>query len=140
MVIYIQSALVFDALLWMEVGWMVEDQNQEVVSFPFIMHLLTVCCHLRIHKGTNNTSEAACKTVCCHGNCTFPRIWVSSVITEKNAGDSFSPLQNILLPECFYSFFDLRKEFKKCCPGSPEIDKLDAEAMAKRIFFLKKRK
>ncbi|XP_063155572.1 epithelial splicing regulatory protein 1 isoform X2 [Candoia aspera] len=37
--------------------------------------------------------------------------------------------KNILLPECFYSFFDLRKEFKKCCPGSPEIDKLDAGSM-----------
>nr|XP_020641063.1 epithelial splicing regulatory protein 1 isoform X1 [Pogona vitticeps] len=41
--------------------------------------------------------------------------------------------KNILLPECFYSFFDLRKEFKKCCPDSPEIDKLDAEAMAEYL-------
>ncbi|NXK85952.1 ESRP1 protein, partial [Formicarius rufipectus] len=37
--------------------------------------------------------------------------------------------KNILLPECFYSFFDLRKEFKKCCPGSPEVSKLDVAAM-----------
>uniref|UniRef100_A0A5F8GZ48 Epithelial splicing regulatory protein 1 n=1 Tax=Monodelphis domestica TaxID=13616 RepID=A0A5F8GZ48_MONDO len=37
--------------------------------------------------------------------------------------------KNVLLPECFYSFFDLRKEFKKCCPGSPDIDKLDVAAM-----------
>ncbi|KAH0617565.1 hypothetical protein JD844_015953, partial [Phrynosoma platyrhinos] len=41
--------------------------------------------------------------------------------------------KNILLPECFYSFFDLRKEFKKCCPGSPEIDKLDAKVMAEYL-------
>ncbi|XP_053251605.1 epithelial splicing regulatory protein 1 isoform X1 [Podarcis raffonei] len=41
--------------------------------------------------------------------------------------------KNILLSECFYSFFDLRKEFKKCCPGSPEIDKLDAKAMAEYL-------
>ncbi|XP_061459141.1 epithelial splicing regulatory protein 1 isoform X3 [Rhineura floridana] len=41
--------------------------------------------------------------------------------------------KNILLPECFYSFFDLRKEFKKCCPGSPEIDKLDAKTMAQYL-------
>ncbi|GAB1288309.1 Epithelial splicing regulatory protein 1 [Apodemus speciosus] len=38
--------------------------------------------------------------------------------------------KNVLLPECFYSFFDLRKEFKKCCPGSPDIDRLDVAAMA----------
>ncbi|XP_027764898.1 epithelial splicing regulatory protein 1-like, partial [Empidonax traillii] len=37
--------------------------------------------------------------------------------------------KSILLPECFYSFFDLRKEFKKCCPGSPEVSKLDVAAM-----------
>ncbi|XP_034982336.1 epithelial splicing regulatory protein 1 isoform X2 [Zootoca vivipara] len=41
--------------------------------------------------------------------------------------------KNILLSECFYSFFDLRKEFKKCCPGSPEIEKLDAKAMAEYL-------
>ncbi|KAG9478793.1 hypothetical protein GDO78_012446 [Eleutherodactylus coqui] len=38
--------------------------------------------------------------------------------------------KNILLPECFYSFFDLRKEFKKCCPGSCETSELDVTAMA----------
>ncbi|XP_069076587.1 epithelial splicing regulatory protein 1 isoform X1 [Pleurodeles waltl] len=37
--------------------------------------------------------------------------------------------KNILLPECFYSFFDLRKEFKKCCPGSPDVSELDVKAM-----------
>ncbi|KAF7246116.1 Epithelial splicing regulatory protein 1 [Varanus komodoensis] len=42
--------------------------------------------------------------------------------------------KNILLPECFYSFFDLRKEFKKCCPGSPDIDKLDVEVMSECIL------
>lgn len=44
-------------------------------------------------------------------------------------------LQNILLPECFYSFFDLRKEFKKCCPGSPDISKLDVAAMTECILL-----
>ncbi|NXT99820.1 ESRP1 protein, partial [Buphagus erythrorhynchus] len=41
--------------------------------------------------------------------------------------------KNILLPECFYSFFDLRKEFKKCCPGSPEVNKLDVAAMTEYL-------
>ncbi|CAO2581124.1 Epithelial splicing regulatory protein 1 [Lemmus lemmus] len=45
--------------------------------------------------------------------------------------------KNVLLPECFYSFFDLRKEFKKCCPGSPDIDKLDVAAMAESLNFEK---
>uniref|UniRef100_A0A8C5IM85 Epithelial splicing regulatory protein 1 n=1 Tax=Junco hyemalis TaxID=40217 RepID=A0A8C5IM85_JUNHY len=41
--------------------------------------------------------------------------------------------KNISLPECFYSFFDLRKEFKKCCPGSPEVSKLDVAAMTEYL-------
>ncbi|XP_040210614.1 epithelial splicing regulatory protein 1 isoform X2 [Rana temporaria] len=38
--------------------------------------------------------------------------------------------KNILLPDCFYSFFDLKKEFRKCCPGSGELSELDVTAMA----------
>ncbi|XP_036686148.1 epithelial splicing regulatory protein 1 isoform X10 [Balaenoptera musculus] len=45
--------------------------------------------------------------------------------------------QNVSLPECFYSFFDLRKEFKKCCPGSPDVDKLDVAAMTECLNFEK---
>ncbi|KAM6125856.1 epithelial splicing regulatory protein 1 [Pterocles gutturalis] len=41
--------------------------------------------------------------------------------------------KNILLPECFYSFFDLRKEFKKCCPGSPDVSKLDVVTMTEYL-------
>uniref|UniRef100_A0A8C8RVS9 Epithelial splicing regulatory protein 1 n=1 Tax=Pelusios castaneus TaxID=367368 RepID=A0A8C8RVS9_9SAUR len=41
--------------------------------------------------------------------------------------------KNILLPECFYSFFDLRKEFKKCCPDSSDIDKLNVAAMTEYL-------
>ncbi|KAF6344941.1 hypothetical protein mRhiFer1_010305 [Rhinolophus ferrumequinum] len=42
--------------------------------------------------------------------------------------------KKILLPECFYSFSDLRKEFKNCCPDSPDIDKLDVAAMTECIL------
>ncbi|XP_050796888.1 epithelial splicing regulatory protein 1 isoform X1 [Gopherus flavomarginatus] len=41
--------------------------------------------------------------------------------------------KNILLPECFYSFFDLRKEFKKCCPDSSDVNKLDVAAMTEYL-------
>ncbi|XP_074841798.1 epithelial splicing regulatory protein 1 isoform X4 [Carettochelys insculpta] len=41
--------------------------------------------------------------------------------------------KNILLPECFYSFFDLRKEFKKCCPSASDVDKLDVAAMTEYL-------
>uniref|UniRef100_A0A8C4L459 Epithelial splicing regulatory protein 1 n=1 Tax=Equus asinus asinus TaxID=83772 RepID=A0A8C4L459_EQUAS len=44
--------------------------------------------------------------------------------------------KNVLLPECFYSFFDLRKEFKKSCPGSPDMDKLDVAVAPEKMFCL----
>ncbi|KAM8966224.1 epithelial splicing regulatory protein 1 [Pelodytes ibericus] len=37
--------------------------------------------------------------------------------------------KNIMLPECFYSFFDLRKEFKKCLPGSSDASEVDIQSM-----------
>ncbi|XP_033849359.1 epithelial splicing regulatory protein 1-like isoform X2 [Acipenser ruthenus] len=38
--------------------------------------------------------------------------------------------KNVMLPECFHSFFDLRKEFKKCCPGAPDLKDLGVQVMA----------
>lgn len=44
-----------------------------------------------------------------------------------------SPLQNILVPECFYSFFDLRKEFKRHFPTS-DLKALNVHIMAECIL------
>ncbi|XP_078720076.1 epithelial splicing regulatory protein 1 isoform X2 [Lampetra fluviatilis] len=41
--------------------------------------------------------------------------------------------KNVTLPECFYSFFDLRKEFKKCCPNSTELRETDVGSMAEHL-------
>lgn len=46
----------------------------------------------------------------------------------------FCAFQNILLPECFYSFFDLRKEFKKKFPSEGELKDLDLQVMAECIL------
>uniref|UniRef100_A0A8C5PTW3 Epithelial splicing regulatory protein 1 n=1 Tax=Leptobrachium leishanense TaxID=445787 RepID=A0A8C5PTW3_9ANUR len=45
--------------------------------------------------------------------------------------------KNIMLPECFYSFFDLRKEFKKCLPGSSDSNELDVAEMLSYLGFAK---
>jgi len=39
-----------------------------------------------------------------------------------------------LLPECFFSFFDLRKEFKKKFPSEGELKDLDLQVMADCIL------
>ncbi|XP_065101620.1 epithelial splicing regulatory protein 1 isoform X2 [Paramisgurnus dabryanus] len=41
--------------------------------------------------------------------------------------------KNILLPECFFSFFDLRKEFKQKFPSDGEFKDLDLQIMADHL-------
>lgn len=43
------------------------------------------------------------------------------------------PLQNILVPDCFYSFFDLRKEFKMHFPAS-DLKATNVHVMAECIL------
>uniref|UniRef100_A0A3Q2Z6X6 Epithelial splicing regulatory protein 2 n=1 Tax=Hippocampus comes TaxID=109280 RepID=A0A3Q2Z6X6_HIPCM len=43
--------------------------------------------------------------------------------------------KNLVLPECFFSFVDLRKEFEKCCPNTGPANKLEIASMLERIFF-----
>ncbi|KAG9352570.1 hypothetical protein JZ751_020984 [Albula glossodonta] len=37
--------------------------------------------------------------------------------------------KNIVLPDCFYSFVDLRKEFHKCCPNAGPVKELTVASM-----------
>lgn len=37
--------------------------------------------------------------------------------------------QNLVLPECFYSFVDVRKEFHKCCPNAGQVQDLTLHSM-----------
>ncbi|XP_032875978.1 epithelial splicing regulatory protein 1 isoform X2 [Amblyraja radiata] len=41
--------------------------------------------------------------------------------------------KNVSLPECFYSFFDLQKEFKKCCPDAPDLHEIDLKVMSDHL-------
>eukprot|EP00066_Takifugu_rubripes_P005487 XP_003969570.1 PREDICTED: epithelial splicing regulatory protein 2 isoform X1 [Takifugu rubripes] len=41
--------------------------------------------------------------------------------------------KNLILPECFFSFVDLRKEFHKCCPNSGPTQKLEVSSMLEYV-------
>ncbi|KAJ8290979.1 hypothetical protein GJAV_G00019900 [Gymnothorax javanicus] len=56
--------------------------------------------------------------------CTDGQLHVRQVIHPEASS------KNIMLPECFYSFFDLRKEFKKNFPSSPDLNDLDIQVMS----------
>ncbi|XP_019747341.1 epithelial splicing regulatory protein 2 isoform X2 [Hippocampus comes] len=41
--------------------------------------------------------------------------------------------KNLVLPECFFSFVDLRKEFEKCCPNTGPANKLEIASMLEHV-------
>lgn len=46
----------------------------------------------------------------------------------------FLPSQNLVLPECFFSFVDLKKEFHKCCSNADPVQTLDLDSMLECIL------
>uniref|UniRef100_A0A8C9TYM0 Epithelial splicing regulatory protein 1 n=1 Tax=Scleropages formosus TaxID=113540 RepID=A0A8C9TYM0_SCLFO len=60
--------------------------------------------------------------------CTDGQLHIRQVIHPEASN------KNIVLPECFYSFFDLRKEFKKKFPESADLKDLDVQLMANCIL------
>ncbi|KAM3872929.1 epithelial splicing regulatory protein 1 [Diretmus argenteus] len=77
--------------------------------------------HLRL---TNEVNSADAGTSVCL--CTDGQLHIRQVIHPEAAG------KNILVPECFYSFFDLRKEFRKHFPSS-DLKALDVHFMAESL-------
>ncbi|XP_048881044.1 epithelial splicing regulatory protein 1 isoform X4 [Brienomyrus brachyistius] len=56
--------------------------------------------------------------------CTDGQLHIRQVIHPEASS------KNIMLPECFYSFFDLRKDFKKNFPESADLKDLDVQNIA----------
>uniref|UniRef100_A0A3B4GQQ6 Epithelial splicing regulatory protein 1 n=1 Tax=Pundamilia nyererei TaxID=303518 RepID=A0A3B4GQQ6_9CICH len=79
--------------------------------------------HLQL---TNEVNSAGAGTSVCL--CTDGQLHIRQVIHPEAAS------KNILVPDCFYSFFDLRKEFKKHFPA-PDLKALNAHTMAECILL-----
>ncbi|XP_049439985.1 epithelial splicing regulatory protein 1 isoform X3 [Epinephelus fuscoguttatus] len=77
--------------------------------------------HLQL---TNEVNSAGAGTSVCL--CTDGQLHIRQVIHPEAAS------KNILVPDCFYSFFDLRKEFKKHFPTS-DLKALNVHIMAESL-------
>ncbi|XP_029360123.1 epithelial splicing regulatory protein 1 isoform X3 [Echeneis naucrates] len=77
--------------------------------------------HLQL---TNDVNSAGAGTSVCL--CTDGQLHIRQVIHPEAAS------KNILVPDCFYSFFDLRKEFKKNFPMS-DLKALNAYNMSESL-------
>uniref|UniRef100_A0A3Q1F7U3 Epithelial splicing regulatory protein 1 n=1 Tax=Acanthochromis polyacanthus TaxID=80966 RepID=A0A3Q1F7U3_9TELE len=81
--------------------------------------------NLHLHL-TNEVNSAGAGTSVCL--CTDGQLHIRQVIHPEAAS------KNILVPDCFYSFFDLRKEFKTHFPTS-DLKALNALVMAECILY-----
>uniref|UniRef100_A0A669ES64 Epithelial splicing regulatory protein 1 n=1 Tax=Oreochromis niloticus TaxID=8128 RepID=A0A669ES64_ORENI len=79
--------------------------------------------HLQL---TNEVNSAGAGTSVCL--CTDGQLHIRQVIHPEAAS------KNILVPDSFYSFFDLRKEFKKHFPA-PDLKALNVHTMAECILL-----
>ncbi|CAG6015474.1 unnamed protein product [Menidia menidia] len=73
---------------------------------------------------TNEVNSSGAGTSVCL--CTDGQLHIRQVIHPEAAG------KNILVPDCFYSFFDLRKEFKNHFPTS-DLKALNVHVMAESL-------
>uniref|UniRef100_A0A3Q1G2S0 Epithelial splicing regulatory protein 2 n=1 Tax=Acanthochromis polyacanthus TaxID=80966 RepID=A0A3Q1G2S0_9TELE len=59
---------------------------------------------------------------------------VNSPLIIRQALHPEASKKNLVLPECFFSFVDVRKEFHKCCPNAGPAQKLTLTSMLECIL------
>uniref|UniRef100_A0A8C4IQK0 Epithelial splicing regulatory protein 2 n=1 Tax=Dicentrarchus labrax TaxID=13489 RepID=A0A8C4IQK0_DICLA len=71
----------------------------------------------------------------CLGRSTYT-LCVNSPLVIRQALHPEASKKNLVLPECFFSFVDVRKEFHKCCPNAGPVQKLELPSMLECILCL----
>uniref|UniRef100_A0A8D3B8S2 Epithelial splicing regulatory protein 1 n=1 Tax=Scophthalmus maximus TaxID=52904 RepID=A0A8D3B8S2_SCOMX len=95
-----------------------KEEEDDMNGFFF----LSLQFHLQL---TNEVNSAGAGTSVCL--CTDGQLHIRQVIHPEAAS------KNVLVPDCFYSFFDLRKEFKMQFPA-PDLKALNVHIMAECIL------
>uniref|UniRef100_A0A4W6FUE9 Epithelial splicing regulatory protein 2 n=1 Tax=Lates calcarifer TaxID=8187 RepID=A0A4W6FUE9_LATCA len=60
---------------------------------------------------------------------------VNSPLIIRQALHPEASKKNLVLPECFFSFVDVRKEFHKCCPNAGPMEKLTLTSICILLIF-----
>ncbi|XP_068180771.1 epithelial splicing regulatory protein 1 isoform X1 [Antennarius striatus] len=102
----------------------VEEKNGSKADCVFTATSLETALNLFHLQLTNEVNSAGAGTSVCL--CTDGQLHIRQVIHPEATG------KNILVPDCFYSFFDLRKEFKKHFPTS-DLKAVNVHLMAESL-------
>ncbi|KAM8876648.1 epithelial splicing regulatory protein 2 isoform 1-T1 [Synchiropus picturatus] len=76
--------------------------------------------------------QSVSSEVKCLGRSSY-RLCVNSPHIIRQALHPEASKKNLVLPECFFSFVDLRKEFHKCCPSAGPMPSLSLPSMLEHV-------
>ncbi|XP_061531256.1 epithelial splicing regulatory protein 1 isoform X2 [Phycodurus eques] len=102
---------------------LVEEENASGADCVFTAKSLEAALNMFHLQLTNEVNSAGAGTSACL--CTDGQLPIRQVIHPEAASKS------ILVPDCFYSFFDLRKEFRTYFPS--DLSSLDVYAMVESL-------
>ncbi|XP_043962113.1 epithelial splicing regulatory protein 2 isoform X1 [Gambusia affinis] len=81
-----------------------------------------------LDKVLEQIQQSVSSEVKCLGRSSYTLL-VNGPLVIRQALHPEASKKNLVLPECFFSFVDLRKEFLKCCPNASSIQKLTLSSM-----------
>uniref|UniRef100_A0A3B5QYX4 Epithelial splicing regulatory protein 2 n=1 Tax=Xiphophorus maculatus TaxID=8083 RepID=A0A3B5QYX4_XIPMA len=81
-----------------------------------------------LDKVLEQIQQSVTSEVKCLGRSSYTLL-VNGPLIIRQALHPEASKKNLVLPECFFSFVDLRKEFLKCCPNASSVQKLTLSSM-----------
>uniref|UniRef100_A0A3Q0SSZ8 Epithelial splicing regulatory protein 2 n=1 Tax=Amphilophus citrinellus TaxID=61819 RepID=A0A3Q0SSZ8_AMPCI len=89
-----------------------------------------------LDKVLQQFQQSVSSEVKCLGRSTYT-LCVNSPLVIRQALHPEASKKNLVLPECFFSFVDVKKEFHKCCPNAGLVQKLTLTSMLECILYHK---
>uniref|UniRef100_A0A3B4YXN4 Epithelial splicing regulatory protein 2 n=1 Tax=Stegastes partitus TaxID=144197 RepID=A0A3B4YXN4_9TELE len=86
-----------------------------------------------LDKVLQQFQQSVSSEVKCLGRSSYT-LCVNSPLVIRQALHPEASKKNLVLPECFFSFVDVRKEFHKCCPNAGPAQKLTLTSMLECIL------
>ncbi|KAM9860914.1 epithelial splicing regulatory protein 2 [Aulostomus maculatus] len=85
-----------------------------------------------LDKALQQFQQSVTSEVKCLGRSSYT-LCVNSPLVIRQALHPEASKKNLVLPECFFSFLDVRKEFHKCCPCAGPVEKLLLSSMLEHV-------
>ncbi|KAM7406342.1 hypothetical protein PAMP_000724 [Pampus punctatissimus] len=85
-----------------------------------------------LDKALQQFQQSVSSEVKCLGRSSYT-LCVNSPLVIRQALHPEASKKNLVLPECFFSFVDVTKEFHKCCPNAGSVQKLTLSSMLEYV-------